>query len=122
MMNISLVVDDEENIRVMAEKLLTHLGYRVSVVSSGEEAVDFLRNCTVDLLLLDMLMEPGINGYQTFEQIVALHPGQKALIASGFSESDDVKKTQNLGAGAYIKKPYTLQELGLAIKKELHVC
>ncbi len=115
-----LVVDDEKNIQVMAEKLLAHLGYRVSVVSSGEEAVDFLRDHTVDLLLLDMLMEPGINGYQTFKQIVDLHPGQKALIASGFSESDDVKKTQSLGAGAYIKKPYTLQELGLAIKKELH--
>ena len=114
-----LVIDDEKSIRIIAGKLLTNLGYQVSVVSSGEEAIEFLRKHTVDLLLLDMLMEPGMNGYQTFKQIKISHPEQKALISSGFSESHDVKKTQELGAGAYIKKPYTLQELGLAIKREL---
>jgi DNA-binding NarL/FixJ family response regulator len=66
-----------------------------------------------------MLMEPGINGHQTYQQIKIFLPEQKALIASGFSESAEVKKAQVLGAGAYIKKPYTLQELGIAIKKEL---
>ena len=70
-------------------------------------------------LLLDMLMEPGINGYQTYQKIKQFRPEQKALIASGFSESGEVKKAQDLGAGAYIKKPYTLRELGQAIKKEL---
>jgi CheY-like chemotaxis protein len=115
-----LVVDDEMNIRTMAAKLLANLGYQVSVVSSGEEAVEFLQTRKVDLLLLDMLMEPGINGYQTYKQIKDFCPEQKAVIASGFSESVEVKKAQELGAGAYIKKPYTLQELGIAIKKELH--
>ena len=115
-----LVVDDEMNIRIMAAKLLTNLGYEVSVVSSGEEAVEFLQTCKVDLLLLDMLMEPGMNGYQTYKQIEDFCPEQKAVIASGFSESVEVEKAQELGAGAYIKKPYTLQELGIAIKKELH--
>ena len=114
-----LVVDDEETIRTMVEKMLTSLGYQVSLVSSGEEAVTFLQTNTVDLLLLDMLMEPGINGYQTYQKIKEFRSSQKALIASGFSESADVKKAQELGAGAYIKKPYTLQELGLAIKREL---
>ena len=114
-----LVVDDEEPIRILAEKMLTALGYRVSLVSSGEEAVHFLKTNRVDLLLLDMLMEPGMNGYQTYRKIKEFLPEQKALIASGFSESTEVKKAQDLGAGAYIKKPYTLQELGIAIKKEL---
>ncbi|MCD6580666.1 MAG: transporter substrate-binding domain-containing protein [Desulfuromusa sp.] len=114
-----LVIDDEGSIRTLAEKLLINLGYKVSLVSSGEEAVEFLRNCSVDLLLLDMIMEPGMNGYQTFKKIKETHPQQKALIASGFSESHNVKKAQELGAGAYLKKPYTLQELGLAVKKAL---
>jgi len=114
-----LIIDDEINICIMAEKLLKNLGYQVSVVSSGEEAVEFLRTRKVDLLLLDMLMEPGMSGYQTYQQIKEFCPEQKALIASGFSESVEVIKTQDLGAGAYIKKPYTLQELGTAIKKEL---
>ncbi len=115
-----LVVDDEITIRHMAKKLLINLGYQVSVVSSGEEAIEFLHTSKVDLLLLDMLMEPGMNGYQTYKQIKEFCPEQKALIASGFSESVEVKKALELGAGAYIKKPYTLQELGIAIRKELH--
>ncbi len=115
-----LVVDDEEPIRALAKKMLTTLGYRVSLAASGEEAIDFVRKNNVDLLLLDMLMEPGINGYQTYQQIKVFRPDQRALIASGFSESSDVQQTQQLGAGAYIKKPYTLDELGQAIKKEFH--
>ena len=114
-----LIVDDEEMVRTLAKKLLLDLGYKVSVVSNGEAAISFLNHHKVDLLLLDMLMEPGLSGYQTFKQIKATHPHQKALIASGFSESTDVKKTQDLGAGAYLKKPYTLKELGLAVKREL---
>lgn len=114
-----LVVDDEEHIRILAEKMLTTLGYRVSLAASGEDAVKFIQAQKVDLLLLDMVMEPGMNGYQTYQRIKEFCPEQKALIASGFSESREVKKTQNLGAGAYIKKPYTLKELGLAIKNVL---
>ncbi len=114
-----LIVDDEETVRTLAKKLLLDLGYQISVVSSGEEAIEFLDQHKVDLLLLDMLMEPGLNGYETFKRIRAKHPQQKAVIASGFSESHEVKKAQALGAGAYLKKPYTLKELGLAVKKEL---
>jgi signal transduction histidine kinase/CheY-like chemotaxis protein len=114
-----LVIDDEESVRTLAEKLLIYLGYSVSTVSSGEEAITFLNVQKVDLLLLDMLMEPGMNGYQTYKNIKEFIPNQKALITSGFSESRDVKQVQKLGAGAYVKKPYTLMELALAVKKEL---
>jgi phosphatidylserine/phosphatidylglycerophosphate/cardiolipin synthase-like enzyme len=47
------------------------------------------------------------------------NPYQKAIIVSGFSETERVTKAQELGAGAYVKKPYVLQKLGLAIGKEL---
>ena len=114
-----LVVDDDENIRRLAEGMLVDLGYRVSAVASGEEAVAFLRQQPADLIVLDMLMEPGMNGYQAFSAIRSFLPDQKAVIASGFSESKNVKQAQALGAGAYIKKPYTVQELGLAVKNEL---
>jgi len=70
--------------------------------------------------LLDMIMDPGINGRQTYEKIIEIHPGQKAVIASGYAETDEVKETQRLGAGQYIKKPITLENLGLAVKEELY--
>ncbi len=114
-----LVIDDEATQRDIAITLLTKLGYKPSSVSSGEEAVSFLKTNKVDLLILDMIMAPGMNGRKTYEQIIALHPGQKAIISSGFSETDEVKKTQSLGALTFIKKPYTLNQLGYAVKQEL---
>lgn len=117
-----LVIDDEEDIRSLAEQILIDLGYQVSLAASGEEGVAFMHENRVDLVVLDMLMEPGINGFETYRQINSFKPDQKAVIASGFSEGVDVKLTQALGAGAYIKKPYTLEELGAAIKQELMRC
>jgi PAS domain S-box-containing protein len=114
-----LVVDDIPAQREIATSMLDRLGYRSHAVASGEEAVEFVRQYTVDLVILDMIMEPGIDGYETYRQIRSIRPAQKALIASGYSETERVRKTQDLGAGRYIKKPYTLAAIGSAIKEEL---
>jgi YesN/AraC family two-component response regulator len=66
-----------------------------------------------------MIMDPGMDGLQTFEEINRRYPDQKVIIASGYSESDRVKTAQLLGAGDYIKKPYTLESIGIAVRKEL---
>jgi len=57
-------------------------------------------------------MGPGIYGLDTYKQILKLHPGQKAIIASGFSKTDRVREAKKLGARQYIKKPYTLEKIG----------
>ena len=114
-----LVVDDAQRQREIASKILSQLGYSVNTVESGEEAVAFLKKNTVDLIVLDMIMPPGIDGLETYERIIAANPKQKAIIASGYSETDRVKKAQRLGAGKYVKKPYTVQKIGLAVKAEL---
>jgi len=114
-----LVVDDIEAQRQIATEMLERLGYRVSTVSSGEEAVEYMHAHMVDLLVLDMIMEPGIDGLETFRKILEIHPGQKSIIASGYSESVRVKEALQLGAGSYVKKPYLLEKIGRAIKAEL---
>ncbi len=114
-----LIVDDVEEQRQIASGMLKELGYSVVSVSSGEEAVEYLKTNKVDLLVLDMIMDPGMDGLDTYKQIIELHPGQKAIIASGFSETARVKEVQGLGAGAYIKKPFLLEKIGLAVKEEL---
>ena len=114
-----LVVDDEKNQREIACHLLTRLGYSAAAVSSGEESIEYLKKHSADLIILDMIMPKGINGRETYERIVEIHPNQKAIIASGFAETEDVNAIRKLGAGTYIKKPYTLEKIGLAIKKEL---
>jgi signal transduction histidine kinase len=114
-----LVVDDIESQREISCIMLDTLGYETKAVSSGEEAVEFSKKHPVDLLLLDMIMDPGINGRETYERIIKIRPKQKAVIASGFAETEDVKEAQKLGAGKYIRKPLTLEKIGLAVKEEL---
>lgn len=115
-----LVVDDVDIQRDIAAEILTHLGYHVSKVSSGEEAISYLRSNTVDLVLLDMILGSGMNGYETYKKISEINQNQKSLIVSGFSESEYVEKTCRLGAGGFIKKPYTLEQLGLAVGMALN--
>ncbi len=114
-----LVVDDVLAQRELAVSMLERLGYSVKAVASGEEAVEFLKKEKTDLIVLDMIMDPGIDGMETYRRILEIHPGQKAVIVSGFSETERVRKTQQMGAGAFVRKPYLLEKIGLAIRKEL---
>ncbi len=114
-----LIVDDVEEQREIASEMLKQLNYSVCVVSSGETAVEYMKKKSADLLILDMIMDPGIDGLETYEKILEIYPNQKAIIASGYSETNRVQKAKKLGAGEYIKKPYTLEKLGLTVKCEL---
>jgi PAS domain S-box-containing protein len=115
-----LVIDDVEEQREIASYILENFGYTVATVSSGEEAVEYMKNNSADLLVLDMIMDPGIDGLETYKRIIESHPGQKAIIVSGFSETDRVKEAQKLGAGTYVKKPYLFEKIGIAVKTELN--
>lgn len=114
-----LIVDDQENQRNIAYNLLNELNYQPFTVSSGEEAISYLHQNKADLVLLDMIMEPGINGRETYERILTINPDQKAIIASGFSEDDEVAKIHELGVIQFVKKPYSIDQIGIAIKQTL---
>ena len=114
-----LVVDDAEDQLELSSNVLTKLGYQVDTASSGEEAVEFVKHNPTDLLILDMIMDPGIDGLETYKRILVEHDSQKAIVVSGYSESEHVKEIMRLGAGAYIKKPYNIFALAKAVRKEL---
>ena len=114
-----LVVDDVEDQRILASDLLSSMGYRVETASNGREAVEYLSNHSVDIIVLDMIMERDLDGLDTYLEIIRLHPGQKAVIVSGFSATERVEKMQKLGAGPYIRKPYTREVIGKAVREEL---
>jgi CheY-like chemotaxis protein len=117
-----LVVDDVKEQRDLATLMLRKLGYAVTTVASGEEALAYLQDNSADLVVLDMIMDPGMDGFETFNRVLQIRPGQKAIIASGFSESERVKQAQQLGAGVYVKKPYLLEKIGAAVRAELDRC
>jgi PAS domain S-box-containing protein len=114
-----LVVDDIPEQREVANALLERLGYSVTVAASGEEAIQQVETTQVDLVILDMMMDPGMDGLDTYRRILELRPGTKAIIASGFSESERAREAQRLGAGAYLLKPYTMRKIGAAVRAEL---
>ncbi|BCL61561.1 hypothetical protein DGMP_22540 [Desulfomarina profundi] len=114
-----LVVDDIKEQLEIATNMLTRLGYHVLTASSGEEAIKIIEDTKIDLVILDMIMPSGLDGLETYEKMIRIRPGQKAIITSGFSESDRVRKLQQLGAGKYLAKPYTMEQLCIAIRETL---
>ncbi|MCP4020463.1 MAG: response regulator [Desulfobacteraceae bacterium] len=116
---VILVVDDLPEQREIACNILENLGYISKAAENGLEAVQFIKQNKVDLVILDMIMEPYISGLETYQRIKEVNPDQKAIIASGYSESKDVMMAQDLGAGSFLKKPYTILDMGIAIKEEL---
>lgn len=114
-----LVVDDDPVQRDLAKRMLESLGYRVDAVASGEEALEYLRDRTVDLLVLDMIMLPGMDGAETYERVLQTRPGQRAIIVSGFAESDRVRRALGLGARPFLRKPVTLEALASAVREGL---
>jgi len=81
-----LVVDDVEEQREIASDMLNKLHYSVNTVSSGENAVEYFKYNSADLLVLDMIMDPGIDGLETYKRILKIQPNQKAIIVSGYTE------------------------------------
>ncbi|MCG8683823.1 MAG: ATP-binding protein [Desulfobacterales bacterium] len=115
-----LVVDDADNQQKITSNMLLRMGYKAFAVASGEDAIDFVtHNPQVDLVVLDMIMAPGMDGLETFKALRDINPNIKAVLASGYSKTELVEEAQRYGAGPFIKKPFSLQTLGLAIKKEL---
>ncbi|MCH7886939.1 MAG: PAS domain S-box protein [Candidatus Marinimicrobia bacterium] len=114
-----LVVDDGSEQRTLAERLITSLGYKVDSVDSGNAAIEKIKKKNFDLIILDMIIEDDFDGLDTFKEIIKFRPDQKAIIVSGYAETGRVKEARKLGVGKYIRKPYSLDKIGTAIRYEL---
>lgn len=104
--------------RDVLTNLMSRLGYSVHAVESGEAAVDYVKDHPQDLLVLDMVMG-GIDGTETFRRIKERYPEQKAVILSGYAESDRVAEALRMGAGSFVRKPIDLQTVSTSVRKEL---
>jgi PAS domain S-box-containing protein len=114
-----LVVDDDKIQRDVTLMLLKRLGYDAAVAENGEKALRLLSEKRFDLLILDMVMRGGMDGTATYMEALKINPDQKAIIVSGYAESERVSRALNLGVGAFHKKPLMLKTLSQAIRKEL---
>ena len=114
-----MVVDDEDVQRGIAEQILGMLNYQVDTASCGERAIEMIYRNQYDLVVLDMIMEPGIDGLETFRKLRDIQPGVRAIIVSGYAENAKIRNVLSFGAGAFLPKPYTVEQLGVAVRDEL---
>lgn len=105
-----LVVDDEPSLLALAKAVLTQQGYKVLCGASGSEALNLLRNNTVDLVISDVIM-PGMNGYELADKIQLEFPGMKILIVSGFDETSHVDEVNQVLRSQALAKPYSSRDL-----------
>lgn len=115
-----LIVDDEENIRVIIQKQLESLGYKVIIAADGKEAVAIVeeKKDEIDLVLLDLIM-PNMAGREAFHEIKKIKPDIKVVLVSGFSQNGKASEILREGALGFIQKPFKLYELSKIINETL---
>lgn len=111
-----LIAEDDTDMQKILKLYLQKDGYVVSVVSNGKEAIAFLSEHVVDLVLLDWMM-PIQDGIQTCRDIRQLHIPTKILMLTAKGENEDEVQGLTCGADDYLRKPFDIQILLLRIRK-----
>ena len=112
-----LIVDDEDLIIEIGQKMLAKMGYRTLVAQGGQETIEVYRQHgdQIDLTILDMIM-PDMNGQETYESLKKLKPAVKVLLSSGYSLNDQARKIMDLGCHGFIQKPFDVRQLSQKIR------
>ncbi len=111
-----LIVDDEEAIRVMAERVLGDAGYTVYAAADGEEALKIYQasGSSIDLVILDMVM-PVLSGRETYMEMRKMNPELRVLLCSGYKYDERVQEVLEYPGVEFLNKPYTLSNLSNSI-------
>ena len=115
-----LIVDDEEALRELIEVSLKELGYRILTAGNGVQALKILSETPqINLLISDVIMPGGLNGYELAEQATVINPQLKVILASGYSESVLASNSRKNLSAILLNKPYSLAELAQQVKTVL---
>jgi len=115
-----LLVDDKDMILDVGQEMLTAMGYKVLVASSGKEAVGFYeRNKDqIDIIILDMIM-PDVSGGDVYDRLKEINPNIRVLLSSGYSISGQANEILERGCDGFIQKPFNMSRLSQGIRKIL---
>jgi PAS domain S-box-containing protein len=111
-----LIVEDEEALAVLFRKMISKLGYKVTVANSGAAAIYMLEEGLRPALVITDVIMPGMNGKELADKIVQLVPDQKVMFMSGFTDNIIVPIGVRENGIPFIQKPFTLAEIGGKIK------
>ena len=113
-----LIVDDDLNLCTVLKEELEEVGYNSSFVNSGFEAMDFLKNNQVDLVLLDLKM-PAMDGFDVLKAIEQNQIKAKVIVLTAYADVKSAIDSAKMGATDFISKPYDFDELLITITKVL---
>jgi DNA-binding NtrC family response regulator len=111
-----LVVDDEENARLGLSRLLAREGFVVDSVANGYEALNYLRQHEVNLIVTDINM-PEMNGIAFLKELNKSFPNSNVIMITAYGGVESYIEAMNLGAFEYINKPVKIEELKSILKK-----
>ncbi len=119
-----LVMDDEAAIRDLTSQLLGTMGYDVTTVPDGSEAVRIYERAqrkgeTFQAVILDATIRGGVGGVETIERLRRLDPQVNAIICSGYSDAAAISRFLTYGFRGALSKPFTRRELADALNKAL---
>lgn len=114
------LVDDEDMVIDVGQKMLESIGYNVLIAQSGSEALDVYikQKDEIDLIILDMIM-PEMSGGETYERMREIDPGVNVLLSSGYSMNSQVKEILDRGCNGFIQKPFSLKDLSIKVRELL---
>jgi len=113
----ALIADDAEIVRVTLRMILTKNGYGlIYEAKDGKEAVETYKTHTPDIVTLDVTMDI-VDGIEALKQIMAINPNAKVLMVSAMSQDIIVRDAIKTGAGGFIVKPFTEQQITDALNK-----
>lgn len=115
-----LLIDDEEMILDVGQKMLQKLGYNVITSIGGKKAIEIYKKEKeqIDIVILDMIM-PDFSGEQTFKELKTIDPEVKIILSSGYSINGQANKIISQGCVGFIQKPYKLLELSQKVANAL---
>ncbi|MDB6150427.1 MAG: domain S-box [Chthoniobacter sp.] len=115
-----MIVDDEDFVTLLAQRVLTDEGYRVVTASDGFKAIDTFRKLKdqISLIILDFTM-PVMDGSDVFEELLLIDPQVPVVLSSGFAEQTRLRTMLARGLRGFIPKPYTQQKLLTQIRSTL---
>jgi DNA-binding NtrC family response regulator len=111
-----LVVDDEEMMRSLLEKILSREGYQIKTAEDGVAALEVLKTEKIDLIISDMKM-PRMNGFELLKIVKEEHPGIGVIIMTAYGDTYTVKDALLLGADEYVTKPFKSYEISLVVER-----
>lgn len=111
-----LVVDDEENTRHGLGRLLTRDGYVVAEAAGGREALRWLEEVPVQLVISDLCM-PGMDGLALLRELRRRHPGMPVIMMTAAGEVESYLEAMSLGAVEYLPKPVSTDELRALVRQ-----